>query len=802
MADHVARMHKDVEVMTRQLELEKRRLQRLNKEVDAAKQTHETKMLQRLGKVEVPDPGRPASAAASSAQEARRSRSRSEATEHRLSRAATESLEPGGRKESARRTATCAEETSLLPSSARGGRRTAASGPAAPLRALLNRLEVQQRKLDQHVHENRDLRDQVDVVRREKLQLNQIFDRLKTDIRHRTGQLLDFVEETAASRAVHGDAQQRVSVMKRQRDSERAQFKLEVLNLREQLQVQDWEKKEVEVQLKRAEQGVQKKKELVVPEEESGFSENLMMRRILKNAFLNCTQRRKIKQHQKSIEVFEQAFSTIKQSTGIDQIEEIVNIFVALETRNYSLLTLINHMNREIEGLEAQRRLRRTAEDAKRDADEKCEDARTEALGDLQKAIHSTQFSVTTLKAEYHQQRDSLAALRPLLKQIAARINEEVERLKAAGPYGTEVVPTAPGELHEGNIPEWLEWVEQSLGRWRELLPQVSTDSSGEQPFPCTAATKVRALPPKSHRGGEKQNPLVKMQELPSALGAGGTEDLARRGGLGSATVVSLNTTALSARGADLDEESEEEDFGDRPLMLKDIRARAEQSAARRRRRGAGRAAGHSANGLHANSPGSTGRESVASRSLANGEHTRLGAESGGLETPGGQRPRGESRLGHNRESPLGSDMGSPDAGGQDVHSESADVPLRGKHSSEGDRRASLRSGMLPNEAEVSEEQISDALLKRYKMSREELQLMADRLNIHIMNLCFLKQEFDLYDEDRSGYIDARELKGLLKKLGEELNDDQLDQAFRDLDSDGSGEVEFFEFVEWFTSSN
>ena len=117
--------------------------------------------------------------------------------------------------------------------------------------------------------------------------------------------------------------------------------------------------------------------------------------------------------------------------------------------------------------------------------------------------------------------------------------------------------------------------------------------------------------------------------------------------------------------------------------------------------------------------------------------------------------------------------------------------------------RALLKSGtMLPSETEVSEEEISDALLKRYKMSREELQLMADRLNIHIMNLCFLKQEFDLYDEDRSGYIDARELKGLLKKLGEDLNDDQLDQAFRDLDSDGSGEVEFFEFVEWFTSSN
>lgn len=27
-------------------------------------------------------------------------------------------------------------------------------------------------------------------------------------------------------------------------------------------------------------------------------------------------------------------------------------------------------------------------------------------------------------------------------------------------------------------------------------------------------------------------------------------------------------------------------------------------------------------------------------------------------------------------------------------------------------------------------------------------------------------------------------------------------EAFRELDSDGSGEIEFFEFVEWFTSED
>merc|ERR1719183_2636947 len=238
-------------------------------------------------------------------------------------------------------------------------------------------------------HDNAGLREEVDDTRRRRLQLNSIFDRLKVEIKQRSLQLADFVEETASSKALHGDAVQRVEVMKRHREVERRQFKAEVLRLREQLKLQDWERKEVEVQLKRADMGVQKKKELIIPEEEYSFSEGEMMRRIMKTAFLNCIQRRHIKQHQKSIEVFEQAFSTIKQSTGIEHIEEIVKIFVNLESRNFSLLTYVNVMNREVETLEGIRRERQQQDKAKHQADQRHEQVRHRALGDIQRQLEA-----------------------------------------------------------------------------------------------------------------------------------------------------------------------------------------------------------------------------------------------------------------------------------------------------------------------------------------------------------------------------------------------------------------------------
>ena len=99
-----------------------------------------------------------------------------------------------------------------------------------------------------------------------------------------------------------------------------------------------------------------------------------------------------------------------------------------------------------------------------------------------------------------------------------------------------------------------------------------------------------------------------------------------------------------------------------------------------------------------------------------------------------------------------------------------------------------------------TDDEVNEIFLKRYKMTKEELQAMADRMGIQLNNLCYLKQEFDAYDQDRSGCIDRGELKGLLEKLGEELTEEELDAAFKELDADGSGEIEFFEFVEWFTS--
>ena len=54
-----------------------------------------------------------------------------------------------------------------------------------------------------------------------------------------------------------------------------------------------------------------------------------------------------------------------------------------------------------------------------------------------------------------------------------------------------------------------------------------------------------------------------------------------------------------------------------------------------------------------------------------------------------------------------------------------------------------------------------------------------------------LKEAFDLFDADKSGQIDFKELKAAFKALGFQIPKEELRKMFNDVDTDGSGEIEF-----------
>lgn len=61
-----------------------------------------------------------------------------------------------------------------------------------------------------------------------------------------------------------------------------------------------------------------------------------------------------------------------------------------------------------------------------------------------------------------------------------------------------------------------------------------------------------------------------------------------------------------------------------------------------------------------------------------------------------------------------------------------------------------------------------------------------------------VKKAFDKFDTDGSGAIEMKELGELSKDLGHPLTKRQLEEAFKDLDLNHDGVIDFEEFARWY----
>ncbi len=62
-----------------------------------------------------------------------------------------------------------------------------------------------------------------------------------------------------------------------------------------------------------------------------------------------------------------------------------------------------------------------------------------------------------------------------------------------------------------------------------------------------------------------------------------------------------------------------------------------------------------------------------------------------------------------------------------------------------------------------------------------------------------LRENFDFYDKDGDGKLGRDEFAGLMETLGMIEPGENPSRGFSAIDTDGSGQIEFDEFVNWFT---
>ena len=64
-----------------------------------------------------------------------------------------------------------------------------------------------------------------------------------------------------------------------------------------------------------------------------------------------------------------------------------------------------------------------------------------------------------------------------------------------------------------------------------------------------------------------------------------------------------------------------------------------------------------------------------------------------------------------------------------------------------------------------------------------------------------LREAFRIFDKDKSGYIDGKEIILVTGTLGQALSDEELQAFMAEADLDGDGKLDYNEFVQMMTKS-
>lgn len=64
-----------------------------------------------------------------------------------------------------------------------------------------------------------------------------------------------------------------------------------------------------------------------------------------------------------------------------------------------------------------------------------------------------------------------------------------------------------------------------------------------------------------------------------------------------------------------------------------------------------------------------------------------------------------------------------------------------------------------------------------------------------------VRKEFEYFDSDNSGALDLKEFRELFRVIAPDSSLKESDEAFRTIDDDESGLIEFDEFLEWWETN-
>ena len=311
------------------------------------------------------------------------------------------------------------------------------------VKILENRLHKALVKFNEALSYNKDLREQIDNLRKERVVFDNIYKKLETKLHNKKKQMSQIIEESNKAYEARDAVQMQIAEIQHKDVQEHKIFEEKMAQYDRRLMRRP-EEQPVDANARRGRLTMDEEKEL--------------RQDVTKAAWVLMKDKANIQLSKEKVKTYQEALQQIKEKTGIDQINVLVEQFIAQEDKNFSLFNYVNSQTHEIEKIEEE--IAQLEEEKKHFSEESGDSAnqRNQLQTDLSDKLKAIKTSAAAYDDNFVDLEKTISSLKVGIQHIFNKIECDVSGMSDM---------LADSQVTEVNMMQYLGIIEQ---RTNEIL--------------------------------------------------------------------------------------------------------------------------------------------------------------------------------------------------------------------------------------------------------------------------------------------------------------------------------------------
>ncbi|XP_068699418.1 coiled-coil domain-containing protein 63-like [Montipora foliosa] len=306
------------------------------------------------------------------------------------------------------------------------------------IRVLENRLDKAKIDFNTCLSENSDLRETFDHMRLEKKTFDNIHQKLEKELVENKQKIMEGIETSTAAYEARDEAQGKMMALKEKADKDLTQYNTE---LKELMRIIEHDRKLKEFMRIKSEERAE------------------MMEYELSTQRKKKDEKERGDKAEETIESYEAAFQTIKEATGIEDIDLLVAKFIEVEDKNFALFNYVNELNNEIELLQEQI-------NENQGEMEKFKSEEVELASQRKSLLKGLEENLTLATQQADQNETQFKQTKKIIEQLKSGVDSLFNKINCDRSAITDMLGGASG-VTDANMMQFLGLIEQ---RTNELL--------------------------------------------------------------------------------------------------------------------------------------------------------------------------------------------------------------------------------------------------------------------------------------------------------------------------------------------